>query len=54
MSTSTSWLSNLFAGVCVNATVANIREQILFDNISDIFQKKPAQSEILDINGLRP
>ncbi|CAF3173678.1 unnamed protein product [Rotaria socialis] len=54
MSTSTNWLSNLFAGVCVSATVANLHEQTLFDNVDDIFQQKPAQSEILDVQGLRP
>ncbi|CAF1647977.1 unnamed protein product, partial [Adineta ricciae] len=54
MSSSTQWLSNLFAGICVNAKIVNMKDQILFDAFGDIFEQKPPQSEILDIQGLKP
>ncbi|CAF1148680.1 unnamed protein product [Rotaria sordida] len=54
MSTRTQWLSNLFTGICVSATIVNMHEKILFDTIEDIFQQKPPQNEILDVQGLKP
>ncbi|UJR09447.1 hypothetical protein I4U23_013686 [Adineta vaga] len=54
MSASTQWLSNLFAGICVNAKIVNTKEQILFDSVGDMFEQKPPQSEILDAQGIKP
>ncbi|CAF3656194.1 unnamed protein product [Rotaria sp. Silwood1] len=54
MSTSTQWLSNLFAGICVNANLVNMHEQIIFDTIEDMFQQKLLQNDILDVQGLKP
>jgi hypothetical protein len=70
MSTSTQWLSHMFAGICVSAKIVNthvrfrskslfyfvffFKEQILFDTFEDMFEQKPPQSELLDVQGLRP
>lgn len=54
MSSSTQWLSNLFTGICVQAKIVNMHEQTLFDKVEDIFDQKPPQNEVLDVEGLRP
>ncbi|CAF4178681.1 unnamed protein product, partial [Rotaria sp. Silwood2] len=54
MSTSTQWLSNLFAGICVSATIVNMNGEILFDAVEHMFQQRPPQNEILDVDGSRP
>ena len=69
MSTSTQWLGNLFADVCVNAKIVNTRvsfsfhssvhsfdlkEQVLYETFEEMFDQKNSQNEIFDAQGLRP
>ncbi|CAF1627464.1 unnamed protein product, partial [Adineta ricciae] len=54
ISTSTQWLANLFDGVCLDAKIMNMQEQVLFDSFEDIFEQKPLQHDILDVQGLKP
>ncbi|CAF3673345.1 unnamed protein product [Adineta steineri] len=54
MSTSTQWLSNLFDGICMDAKIINMHEQTLFNSFKEMFQDKPAQNELLDVQGLKP
>ncbi|CAF0869929.1 unnamed protein product [Rotaria sordida] len=54
MSSSTQWLANLFDGVCMNAKITNMNEQILFDTFEEIFERKPPKNEILDVQGFKP
>ena len=70
MSSSTQWLAKLFADVCIYARILNmnvnfylncflcinfcLKEQVLFDTFEEIFEEKPAQNEILDVQGFKP
>ncbi|UJR36718.1 hypothetical protein I4U23_029434 [Adineta vaga] len=54
MSTSTQWLASLFDGVCLNAKIINMQEQVLFNSFEEIFEQKPPHNEILDVQGLKP
>jgi len=54
MSTTTQWLSNIFAGVCVSAKMVNMKEQTLFTSVNDMFEQKTPQNEIYDVQGMKP